>query len=304
VHTRIFENSISRSLGLHVLVVLFLFVYVTRLSTPIQNTSPIEVTITEKKKETVEPAKKVDVAKADKKNKEEDKTKRMVQRSEGDAALDAKKNSYLSDKTRTVDEERSARNSGERDASKIQAVPFQPSGKPAHATKEKTPKNITVADLGVKIDVTTPKKTYEQERNWVDPQLGETVRGGEYITGLKEGETSALNTKESIFFSYFDRVRRQLDSAWEPILRENIAHIFKVGRRLASNTDYSTEVLITLNARGEIKNVQIIEESGTHDLDQAALDALNKAGPYPNPPKGLVDATGMVHMHWNFVLKT
>ena len=134
--------------------------------------------------------------------------------------------------------------------------------------------------------------------------MGETLRGGQYIQGMKEGEVSALNTKEFVFFSYFNRVRKQLDQAWQPILKENIARIFKGGRKLASHSDFVTRTKVTLNKKGEIVRVQLLEESGTHDLDQAAIDALNKAGPYPNPPKGLVDAAGLVEIRWDFVLKT
>ena len=40
------------------------------------------------------------------------------------------------------------------------------------------------------------------------------------------------------------------------------------------------------------------------DLDSAAVKALNRAGPYPNPPKGLLDANGNAQIRWDFVLKT
>jgi TonB family protein len=288
VSKRFFENPISRSLGLHLLLLLLFFVFVTQFAHEFApTTAPIEVTFLDKAKQDLAPKQKT----------EDDRTKTVVQRSEGKQVDVAKKDSYLSEKTKVVDEEVSARNSGE-----IHVIPGQPRpmAKPA---QKAVPKNITVADLGVKI-VPKVEKQYTEDHTWADQQTGEAVLGGQYVKGLKEGEVSALNTKEFIFFSYFDRVRRQLDQAWQPILRENIAHIFKVGRRIASNSEYVTRTIVTLNAKGEIVKVQILEESGTHDIDQAAVDALNKAGPYPNPPKGLIDASGLVSIRWDFILKT
>jgi TonB family protein len=270
VSKRFFENPISRSLGLHLLLLLLFFVFVTQFAHEFApTTAPIEVTFLDKAKQDLAPKQKT----------EDDRTKTVVQRSEGKQVDVAKKDSYLSEKTKGQP---------------------RPMAKPA---QKAVPKNITVADLGVKI-VPKVEKQYTEDHTWADQQTGEAVLGGQYVKGLKEGEVSALNTKEFIFFSYFDRVRRQLDQAWQPILRENIAHIFKVGRRIASNSEYVTRTIVTLNAKGEIVKVQILEESGTHDIDQAAVDALNKAGPYPNPPKGLIDASGLVSIRWDFILKT
>ncbi|NDF14352.1 energy transducer TonB [bacterium] len=112
-------------------------------------------------------------------------------------------------------------------------------------------------------------------------------------------ETSAQGGIETL-----ERVRQQLDQAWQPIVKQNVGKILKGGRQLASNTDFVTRTLVTMNERGEILRIQLLEQSGTEDLDQAAIDALNKAGPYPNPPKGLIDSSGNVHIRWDFILKT
>jgi TonB family protein len=219
-------------------------------------------------------------------------TQQIVQKSDGDLAEQAKKNSYLSEKTRVVNEERSAKNSGEMGSPKVA---------PAEPTQKKP--QVNLGDLGLKVAV-EPKKVFERDQKWATPMLGEGIPGGQYIQGMKEGETSALNTKEFVFYSYFDRVRRQLDQAWQPILRGQIQRLYQTGRHLASNADYVTKTLVTLSQKGEIVKVQVLEESGTFDLDQAAIEALNEAGPYPNPPKGLIGGEGTVHIRWDFILKT
>ncbi len=230
-------------------------------------------------------------------------TKTIVRSSEGELAKQAKEDSYLSEKTKVVKEQISARNSG--DTSSVQSSPSASTGQAKSAAKAPRSQHrpIDLSELGVKINPYQNTK-FEQQRNWANQSTGESMRGGEYIQGMKQGEVSALNTKEFVFYSYFERVRRQLDSSWQPLLRGQVAKLYKNGRKLASNSDYVTRTLVTLNSKGEVARVQLVEESGTVDIDDAALDALNKAGPYPNPPKGLMDASGQVQIRWDFVLKT
>lgn len=126
---------------------------------------------------------------------------------------------------------------------------------------------------------------------------------GEYVKGFKAGEQTMLNTREFVFYGYFQRIRERLDRAWQKSLHERLAKYFYRGRQLASETDYMTQLLVSLDTQGKITKVQIIGASGTTDLDEAATKAFNDAGPFPNPPTGLVEQ-GQVLVRWDFVLKT
>jgi protein TonB len=126
----------------------------------------------------------------------------------------------------------------------------------------------------------------------------------DYIQGMKEGEVTALNTKEFVFYGYYQRIRERLDRAWVPILRGQINSLYRRGRTLASEMDYSTKVLVFMNNGGEIVKVQVVTESGAQDLDDAAVKAFNMAGPFPNPPHGIVDRNGEIKIPWEFILKT
>ena len=292
--SRILLNPISRSVALHVFLLLLAFIYMLTAPKISKPAEPITVDFLDKVQ------KAADIKKDDSQSK-----KMIVQKSDGQEAKVAKKDSYLSDKTRMVENERSATRSGEAVPLGIPSVKPTVSKSPPQAKSDAhpAPKAVKLSDLGMKL---SPKDTatYEKERNWANQATGETIRGGQYIQGMKEGDTSALNTKEFVFYSYFERVRRQLDQAWQPILREQIQRIYKNGRKLASNMDYTTRTMVTLSAKGEIVRVQLLEQSGTTDLDQAAVDALNKAGPYPNPPKGLINDSNQVQIRWDFILKT
>jgi TonB family protein len=223
----------------------------------------------------------------------EARSKRIVTAPANQETLLAKPDSYLSDKNRQTNEERSAKNPGR----------LQTAATTVQRKADSRPKRVVLSDLGVKL-AQQAKKTFEQQRNWANQNTGEAIQGGEYIKGLREGEVSALNTKEFIFYSYYERVRQQLDQAWQPRLREEILKIYRLGRKLAHDTDYITRTVVTLNDQGEVVRVRMVGSSGTIDLDQIAIDALNRAGPYPNPPQGLINSSRQVEIRWDFILKT
>lgn len=174
--------------------------------------------------------------------------------------------------------------------------------KKARADLKDLQKTPVLSQFGVKLfsDQKAAKKPERDIPQWMTP-------GGiqsEYIKGLKEGEVTALNTKEYVYYSYFRRIRVQLDRAWRPILRSQLVKLIKKGRKVAEDMDYTTRTVVTLNQIGKVIRVQVIEESGARDLDDAAIKAFNRAGPFPNPPKALVESNGLFQIRWDFILRT
>ena len=80
--------------------------------------------------------------------------------------------------------------------------------------------------------------------------------------------------------------------------------LFRQGRTIASDRDHTTKLLIILSENGSLVNVQVLGESGVHDLDDAALEAFRSAAPFPNPPKGIIEADKTVKIRWDFVLES
>ena len=143
----------------------------------------------------------------------------------------------------------------------------------------------------------------EDSRRWApQPGVGDGVPS-DYIKGLTESETTALNTREYVFFGYFQRIRERLDMAWSGLLREQVEKVYRRGRQLASDHEYTTRTMVTLNDSGKVVRVQLIEASGAMDLDEAAVQAFNKAGPFPNPPQGLMAGNMTVEIRWDFVVR-
>lgn len=229
--------------------------------------------------------------------------RQVVQTHKGKEVAKALPDSFLGERTQVVDQETVSKTRqmvAEQKASKRQA-----SKKDTTDTKDTVP---TIGALGIPI-VSHLKKLNEQPAsendrgNWVG-QGSEGLRAQDYVRGLKQGETTALNTREFVFFGYYQRIRERLDRAWVPILRERLVRYYRSGRQLASNMEHTTRVLVVMNGQGEIVRVQMVSESGTRDLDEAAVRAFNRAGPFPNPPKGIVSVSGEIEIPWEFVLRT
>lgn len=126
----------------------------------------------------------------------------------------------------------------------------------------------------------------------------------DYLKDVKTGVQTMLSTREFLYYSYYNRIKAQLKQYWEPKIKEKVKRIFAQGRQIASDQDRITKVVIHLNDAGVLIRVQVVGESGVRDLDDAAVEAFRAAAPFPNPPKGIVDADGTIKIRWDFILES
>jgi TonB family protein len=221
--------------------------------------------------------------------------KQIVQTERGEKVEKAPEKAFLGERNQRVDRETVNKNR----TTAIGKTNTPPVARVAEGLKPETRQIGPLSKLGIPIIPSRPKE-HRDTPQWSDmagsPQ--------DFVNGLRESERTALNTKEYVFYGYFQRIRERLDRAWIPILRERLTKIYKSGRRLASEMDHATKVVVVLNDKGEIIKVQVVNESGVQDLDEAAINAFNAAGPFPNPPKGIVDPNGQIQIPWEFVLRT
>ena len=211
----------------------------------------------------------------------------------------------LGERSQTVDRETVSRRTPTAAARASQKV--RPAAQKA-PTPQAIPQAPSLSQLGVSWNkpgqiLNRPAAPQPQWASQGTESAAGNARPSDFIKGMKEGEQTALNTREFVFYGYFQRIRSSLDRAWNKTLRENLARFFRRGRRLASEVDHTTRTLVVLNGQGRVLRVQILEESGTLDLDDAAIRAFNEAGPFPNPPRGLIDPSGEIQVRWDFVLR-
>jgi len=133
----------------------------------------------------------------------------------------------------------------------------------------------------------------------------EASQTNDYIKDVDTGLETVLNTREFKYYSYYNRIRKQLSQHWEGRVREKLSKLFKEGRApAATNQDRITKLMIVLNDKGTLVRVQVLSDSGIRDLDDAAIEAFRAAAPFPNPPKGIIEGDGTVKIRWDFVLET
>jgi TonB family protein len=135
-------------------------------------------------------------------------------------------------------------------------------------------------------------------------QGSEISQSDEYLKDVVAGAETHLKTREFVYYSYYTRIKGKLRQHWEPRIKEKIVKILRQGRKIASVNDKITRLVITLDQSGELVRIQVRDASGYNDLDDAAIEAFRAAAPFPNPPNGIVNASGVVEINWDFILET
>lgn len=298
------KRALLLSLGLHALIALAL------LAPRLASTPPITETVTIDFIPVAEQA----AAEAPKKKQVTSipKTQQVVEQNEK-SVNDEKplKDSYLSAQNQRVEKETMARERGEfRNRTDAQSAKTPGTGNDDRkaATKDVAKAKPTLRDL-----MGTSAEAMLQKREEVEAAGGagsvaqkgtEASRTDDYLKNVNQGAETMLNTREFKYYTYYTRIRRQLSQHWEPSVRGRLDKMFKQGRRIASDQDHITKLLIVLSERGTLVKVQVLTESGVHDLDEAAIDAFRAAAPFPNPPKGIIESDGTVKIRWDFVLES
>jgi protein TonB len=188
--------------------------------------------------------------------------------------------------------------------------------------KSVTSKGMTLSDLGTiqmaqietqeneKAQLDSLKKTTQESRN---TNAQGTERGSANSTGLAQnndfvedvplGDMTNLNTTEFKYYGFYHRIRQKLEQHWGSSIQAKAKNLYKSGRRLPASDNLITAVQVVLDDRGHIVEIKIEGTSGIRELDQAAIESFNKAGPFPNPPKGLL-VDGRAVIQWGFVVKS
>lgn len=124
------------------------------------------------------------------------------------------------------------------------------------------------------------------------------------LNDVDQSLMTQLNTKEYKYYGYYTRIRQQLNQWWQPKVKEKVTKLMSKGRTIASDQNKNTKVIIVLNDVGSLMKVQVLGASGVRELDDAAVEAFRQAAPFPNPPKGIVDADGTIKIRWDFIVES
>jgi TonB family protein len=310
-HIRIsFFSAVVASLILH--LILGLEIYLTHPKQPEFEKIELQIVETPTDKQTTE----------DKKSQEHEVAKQVVDQSDKaiNDEIDAKAK-FLSQHNQKVEKQTVAKNHGEFKNRPNQVTsPSLPSQAPSKIDlKNFTPKfDVKKAveareekekEYDRNAEILTQKKLEQQHilQNKVvvrpGSMGGEASQTLDYLKDTEVGLETLLSTREFVYYSYYARIRRQLNQYWGPKVREKLINMSRQGRQIASTEDKITKCLIILDKRGNLAKVQIIGNSGIRELDDAAIEAFKSAAPFPNPPNGIEEPDGSIKIRWDFVLE-
>ncbi|MBF0359689.1 MAG: TonB C-terminal domain-containing protein [Oligoflexia bacterium] len=128
-------------------------------------------------------------------------------------------------------------------------------------------------------------------------------RNNDFIEDVPLGDITNLNTIEFKHFGFYSRIRERLEQYWGATLKSKADQIYRTGKKLTHGHNYITSLKITIDLKGNIVKIQLMGSSGQEQLDNAAIESFNKAGPFPNPPKDLLK-DGVATLEWGFVVRS
>lgn len=235
--------------------------------------------------------------------------KKQIVQSEDSASAEKKDSAFLSDKTRSFDRQTLAKNidtfnkTGKGNATKTQVAEKSAPKKQAEF------KDIKLSDIGInpgdlpdKVQREPASASMKGMENG-DPTTQGFSSTNDYVQEVALGDFTHLNTVEFKFYGFYHRIRQKLEQFWGKSIQEKSHALFRSGRRMPASQDYITSLQVTLNQKGEIVKVKILGASGVKELDDAAIESFNEAGPFPNPPKDLL-VNGQATIEWGFVVKS
>ena len=173
--------------------------------------------------------------------------------------------------------------------------------------KVKQQKQISLSDLGsqftreVKQQEANPTQVNSNSKSKVTKQASSA--SSDYLNDVPLGELTQLNTMEFKFYGFYHRIKQKLEQYWGNSLREKAKKLYLSGKRMPGSAERITALVVVLDSVGNIVRVRLKSTSGVEELDNAAIESFNKAGPFPNPPKEML-FNGKAQIEWGFVVKT
>jgi len=119
-----------------------------------------------------------------------------------------------------------------------------------------------------------------------------------FITEVKPGNQTALNTRAAPFAQFITRMHRKIHELWAFGFMTGLDS--KPGDLPLNNPALVAKLEIVLDGQGNVDRVAVVRSSGLTIYDSAAIDVVYSAAPYPTPPPTILSGNGKVYIHWTF----
>lgn len=123
----------------------------------------------------------------------------------------------------------------------------------------------------------------------------------DHVEGVEEGDGTFLNTREWKHATFFNRVKRSVARTWDPI---GVLRVRDPTGNVYAWKDRVTQLSVVLREDGSIADLWVERSSGVDFLDREAMAAFERAQPFPNPPRALMDERGLIQFSFGFYLQT
>ena len=119
-----------------------------------------------------------------------------------------------------------------------------------------------------------------------------------YVPGVKPGNQTNLGTAAAPWATYLAQIHLRLHPIFADGFVEGLCDL-PPGHPL-NDKSLVTRMEIVIKADGTIHHLGIVRASGVTAFDIAALDSVDRAGPFGKVPSEIVSPDGLAYLHWEF----
>lgn len=120
-----------------------------------------------------------------------------------------------------------------------------------------------------------------------------------YDPSVKLGNQTALNAAQSAFAKYLHDIHNRVHPIFADEFLNNLEGL-PMGHPLRDSTLVTHVEIVLAKDDGKVVRRGITKNSGSTVFDGAALDAVERAGPFGKAPDAIVSKNGFVYLHWEF----
>jgi len=173
-------------------------------------------------------------------------------------------------------------------------------GKPSIAIDEKVLQAAVGMDELDKLKkVEAATKLSQHKGSWKSGDLAHWKSAIEnYVPWVKPGNQTNLGTAAAPFATYLSKIHLRIHPIFGDQFIESLGDF--PSTHPLNDMKLVTHMEIVLKPDGTIHHLGIVKLSGVTMFDVAALDAVERAGPFGKAPEEIVSPDGYVYLHWEF----
>jgi hypothetical protein len=119
-----------------------------------------------------------------------------------------------------------------------------------------------------------------------------------YVPGVKTGNQTNLGTAAAPWATYLAQIHVRLHPIFAEGFVDGLSDL-PSGHPL-QDKNLVTRMEIVIKSDGTIHHLGIVKASGVTAFDIAALDSVDRAGPFGKVPTEIISPDGLAYLHWEF----